>query len=186
MPRALSLLAVLALAGPAAAQDVPLWTFAPPGEGWAKVGGPKPAAPPTADPPAPPSKPTCSAARKDGTVFVGFADQFHVWAYRTTADGTLDAGQPYCTLRTPVPSDRDLRRAKAKPVPVTSLTTDADGRIYAATPLGIQVFDPTGRLSGVLLPPAAGELTHLGWEGDRLVVWAGDTKYARRMNAKGK
>jgi len=59
---------------------------------------------------------------------------------------------------------------------------DAQGRIYAGTTLGIQVFDPTGRLCGVLALPAEGEPEHLGWEGeskDRLVVWIGDKKYAR-------
>ena len=69
---------------------------------------------------------------------------------------------------------------------VSSLTVDMAGRIYAATPLGVQVFDPTGRLSGVLLPPARGEMKLLGWEKDVLVVWIGERKYTRKMNAMGK
>ncbi|QEL15528.1 hypothetical protein PX52LOC_02452 [Limnoglobus roseus] len=48
------------------------------------------------------------------------------------------------------------------------------------------MFDPTSRLSGVLLPLAKGEMSHLGWEGESLIVWIGEQKYTRKMNATGK
>ena len=40
---------------------------------------------------------------------------------------------------------------------VTAMTMDAGYLLYACTPLGIQVFDPTGRLSGVIAAPSKDE-----------------------------
>ena len=70
-------------------------------------------------------------------------------------------------------------------VEVTSLTTDKDGRIYAATEIGVQVFDPTGRLCGVLTPAAPGKPERLAFDGDKLTLWIGNTKYARKLNTTG-
>ena len=68
-----------------------------------------------------------------------------------------------------------------------SLTADKDGRIYAATTLGIQVFDPTGRLCGVMAAPTAGAsiVDHLRFEGDTLTVWIDNDKYQRKLNTQG-
>jgi enterochelin esterase family protein len=70
---------------------------------------------------------------------------------------------------------------------VTALTVDDKGRVYACTPLGVQVFDPTGRLSGVLLKPADGDLTAValgGPDGDTLFVACGEKIFARKTKAK--
>ena len=66
----------------------------------------------------------------------------------------------------------------------TALCEDKEGRIYAATPIGIQVFDPTGRLCGVTTAPA-GRADFMTFEGDQLTLWIGDTKYARKLNTQG-
>ena len=66
----------------------------------------------------------------------------------------------------------------------SGLTTDKDGRIYAATSVGIQVFDPTGRLCGVITAPGPGA-EHLRFEGDQLTAWVGETKYARKLKTTG-
>ena len=55
----------------------------------------------------------------------------------------------------------------------------------AATPSGIQVFDPTGRLCSELLWPARSEPAHIAFEGDRLTVWTGSEKYTRKLNTTG-
>ena len=68
---------------------------------------------------------------------------------------------------------------------VTGLVVDRDGRIYAATDIGVQVFDPTGRLCGVLTPAAPGRPEFLAFEGDKLTHWIGDTKYERKLNTTG-
>src|SRR4029077_1189062 len=70
---------------------------------------------------------------------------------------------------------------------VTALATDAAGRVYACTPLGIQVFDPTARLCGVLQKPGPGELSAITFSGadrDMLVVACGEKLYVRKMLAK--
>jgi sugar lactone lactonase YvrE len=107
-----------------------------------------------------------------GTLFVADAGGTYVWAFRMSNYEPV-SGAPYCPLR--------LARGK-KTSEATGLTTDRDGRIYAATPLGIQVFDPTGRLCGVMHAPDAGKLEFLAFEEDRLRVWVGDVKYARKLN----
>lgn len=83
---------------------------------------------------------------------------------------------PYCPLRV---------KPGAKGTVVMGIALDRDGRIYAATDLGIQVFDPTGRLCGVMTaPPGFAEFFH--FEDDRLVLWIDETKYTRKLNTLGK
>lgn len=79
--------------------------------------------------------------------------------------------------------------ASAQDMPLSQILIDGEGwkkagRIYAAPPLGIQVFDPTGRLCGVITAPP-GRVELLGFEGDRLTAWVGDTKYARKLKTTG-
>ena len=47
-------------------------------------------------------------------------------------------------------------------------TRRRDGRIYAATEIGVQVFDPTGRLCGVLTPARAAPRSAYAPEATRL------------------
>jgi enterochelin esterase family protein len=68
---------------------------------------------------------------------------------------------------------------------VTGLATDTDGRIYAATEIGVQVFDPIGRLCGVMTPAAPGRPESMAFEGEQLTLWIGDVKYTRKLNATG-
>jgi sugar lactone lactonase YvrE len=121
-------------------------------------------------------------SRDGGTVFIGH-DTGYIWAYQVQSDGALMHGHPYCPVRA------QMERRKTDPTTsssrVSSMTGDKDGRIYAATPLGVQVFDPTGRLCGVLTPAAPGKSEHLAFEGDKLTLWIGDTKYERKLNTSG-
>jgi gluconolactonase len=114
----------------------------------------------------------------DGTLVVGDAKGKYLWAFRVEKDGSLTAGEPYYPLRMK-PGEKESH--------VTALTIDDKRRVYACTPLGIQVFDPTGRLSGVLNKPGDGELTGIafgGVDGDRLFVACGDKVFARKMQGK--
>lgn len=195
--------ALCLVAAPAAAQDMPLSQILLDGEGWKKAEG---------DPAKPKDGPltrfgidngkrraTVQVGGRDlilvesaepgaftdaaphavilsndgGTAFVGYPGRRAVWAFRVEADGRLTGGEPYCPLRLP----RGVNW-----IEVTDLATDRDGRVYAATHLGVQVFDPTGRLCGVLLLPATGRPEHLAFDGDRLTVWVGDVKYIRKLN----
>ena len=68
------------------------------------------------------------------------------------------------------------------------LTLDAAGRAYATSREGVQVFDPTGRLSGILVVPeraALGGVAFGGADLDRLYVACGGKVYVRKLLAKG-
>ena len=85
----------------------------------------------------------------------------HVWSFRideagaagqSTAGsptspnpGSLSSGERYATLV--VPPDRKNSGGDGS-------ATDRDGRVYVTSHAGIQVFDWTGRLGGVLSKPA--------------------------------
>ncbi|MCS6852367.1 MAG: SMP-30/gluconolactonase/LRE family protein, partial [Gemmataceae bacterium] len=115
----------------------------------------------------------------EGTLVVGDAAGKHLWAFRVEKDGSLTCAEPYYPLRI-----RPGETASG----VTALTVDADGRLYACTPVGIQMFDPTGRLSGVLLNPSPRTPTAIAFAGperDVLVVSCGDSVYGRRLKARG-
>jgi enterochelin esterase family protein len=127
-----------------------------------------------------------------GTLAVSDVRGMHVWAFRVEADGSLSAGAPYMTMRTAV--DPDARSADGRtPVYKTAsggdgMTSDALGRYYVSSYLGVQVFDPTGRMSGVLPNPGAKNMTSVGFAGpnmEYLYVTCGDTIYRRKVQAKG-
>ncbi len=67
----------------------------------------------------------------------------------------------------------------------SAMTTDRSNRSYVATNLGIQIFDPTGRLCGVITSPP-GRVTELAFDGDRLFAQAGGKVYVRKMLAEGR
>ncbi len=175
MTRFLSALAlVFAFASVGVAQDMPLSQILIDGEGWRKVEG-KPEKPRLANPAVVigstgTGKRLVNAAVRASsrdTIYVSYADSDYLWAYVANAEGIIGKGARYCPLRT----------KPGEPSIVWSLAADKDGRIYAATELGVQVFDPTGRLCGVLTPAAPGIPNHLAFEGDALTLWVGETKY---------
>jgi sugar lactone lactonase YvrE len=112
------------------------------------------------------------------TLVVGDAAGNHLWAFRVVMDGALTAGDAYYALRT--------RPKEASGV--VALTPDASGRLYAATREGVQVFDPTGRISGVLLRPERAAVTGVAFGGealDRLFIACGGNVYVRKTLARG-
>jgi enterochelin esterase family protein len=206
---AISSVIALSLAAFARAQDMPLAQILIDGEGWKKGEGSPPSGRAFQLPQAtPPQKegavqltldgrslmqeaghylvrggPTAGVLSRDsGTAFLGYRSG-DVWAFPVLANGELKYGEPYCPIR--VDTARWKGNPDAKPMPVTSMTGDKDGRIYAATALGVQIFDPTGRLCGVLTPAAPGKAEHLAFEGDKLVLWIGEQKYERKLRTSG-
>jgi sugar lactone lactonase YvrE len=114
-----------------------------------------------------------------GTLVAGQANGTRLWAYRVAKDGDLTDKEDYYPLR---------GRSDHSPSGVSALTVDDKGRLYAATGIGVQVFDPTGRLSGVILKPEDAPLTALTFGGgkrDTLYVACGAKIYARKTLAKG-
>ncbi|MDB5312493.1 MAG: hypothetical protein JWO38_6695 [Gemmataceae bacterium] len=164
----LSLPVLLLLAPVAAAQDMPLSQILIDGEGWKKTDSPGPR-------PSAAGQPSTTSPDRS-TIFTWSPGERFLHAAQTRPDGEPVARSPYAPLR--------LARGE-KGATVPSLTTDKDGRIYAATPIGIQVFDPTGRLCGVVTAPAPGKMEHLGFEGEQLTAWVGETKYVRKVKTTG-
>jgi gluconolactonase len=66
------------------------------------------------------------------------------------------------------------------------LTVDADGRLYAGTPIGVQVFSPGGQALGIIrFPTKAVNLAFAGPDRRTLYVVSSEAVYAIRMLATG-
>lgn len=116
------------------------------------------------------------------TLVVADADDRHLSAFRIEADGRLTGREPYYPLRLPhLAPGRKQSGARA-------MTYDTAGRLYVATTVGVQIFDPTGRLSGVLPMPGREPVTAIAFGGpqrDILTVACGDKTYQRKLKATG-
>ena len=128
-----------------------------------------------------------------GTLAVSESQGRHVWTFRINPDGALDAKGPYMTMRRPIDPKGEFRASELPPYrPGASgdgMTSDTLGRYYVTTALGVQVFDPTGRLCGVIdKPQPAKPLTSCvlaGPKRDLLYVTNGDKIYRRKVQATG-
>ena len=82
----------------------------------------------------------------------------NVWHYYVRDDGTVMGGERYMTLRTPVgktDSGGD------------GMTTDAEGRYYVTSHEGIQMFDRTGRMGGVIAAPNSNGCVSVAFAGPK-------------------
>ena len=114
-----------------------------------------------------------------GTLAVSEYKGSNVWTYRVEANGTLNAGAPYMTLRTPVGK---LESAG------DGMTVDVLGRYYVTSALGIQMFDWTGRLSGVIARPQNKGTVSCEFAGpgrQYLYACSSDKIYRRKLQGKG-
>jgi hypothetical protein len=116
----------------------------------------------------------------DGTLVVADAADRCLWTFRVEADGKLTAKDRYYgPLRTP---------PGTKASGAGALAQDADRRVYAATAVGVQVFDPTGRPCGVLVPPTRDPVTAVAFragEPRTLVIACGGKWYGRKVKPQG-
>ncbi len=96
-------------------------------------------------------------ARRRYTLVVGVAGEKYLYAFRIHENGARDAKDRYYPFWV---------RPK-QPSANAGLTLDAVGRAYAASREGVQMFDPTGRLSGIIVAPerAAIKGVAFGWGG---------------------
>jgi sugar lactone lactonase YvrE len=111
-----------------------------------------------------------------GTLVAGERIGSWLVAFRVDTDGGLSAQERYYPLR----------ERPGWGVGATSLALDRASRLYAATTEGVQVFDPTGRLSGVLLSPERAPVTAVAFGGpalEQLYVVCGGNLYARKVRA---
>jgi enterochelin esterase family protein len=114
-----------------------------------------------------------------GTLAVSEYAGTNVWVFRVERDGGLSAGERYMTLRTP--SGRPDSGGDG-------MTTDAQGRYYVTSHLGIQMFDATGRLGGVIARPQNKGTVSVAFAGpnlEYLYACSSDKIYRRKTQAKG-
>jgi len=114
-----------------------------------------------------------------GTLAVSDYGGEHVWAWRLEPDGRLAHKAPYMTLRTPRPDT---------PSRGDGMTTDAANRYYVTSAVGLQMFDPTGRMGGVILKPQNKPLVSVAFAGPKLsylYVACGDKIYRRKTKTTG-
>lgn len=116
----------------------------------------------------------------EATLAVSESGGKHVWAWRIEEDGTLSAGAPFMTMWL-APGKETAAGDGA--------TTDAKGNILVTSELGIQVFDPSGRLAGIIGKPVAdGKVVSTeiaGADHQTLFVASGGTLFARKLQVAG-
>ena len=84
-------------------------------------------------------------SRDQGTLAVSDHGGKFTWTFRIETDGTLAHPGNYMTLVTPAETPEVAKG--------DGMTTDIHGRYYVTSAEGLQIFDPTGRLCGVLPAP---------------------------------
>ncbi len=115
-----------------------------------------------------------------GTLAVSNHGGKFVWAFQIGEDGSLNHPEGYMTMRTPV-ADPEIAKGDG-------MATDIHGRWYVTTALGLQMFDPTGRMGGVITKPKDDNLVSVCFAGpdhEYLYVACGDTVYRRKTQTKG-
>ena len=128
-----------------------------------------------------------------GTLAVSEYRGGSVWMFRIEPDGTLTGRTPSMQMRLPIDAKGEFKFNDAPPFKKESggdgMTSDETGRYYVATALGVQVFDPTGRLCGVVPgPPGSAALTSVALAGPGrayLYVTARDKIFRRKVQAVG-
>jgi enterochelin esterase family protein len=105
----------------------------------------------------------------------------HVWAWQIGSDGKLTGAAPCMTMWVSPNNAKGIASGDGS-------TTDEKGRFYVTTELGIQVFDATGRLAGIIAKPGGVKSVvsvEFGGEGQRwLFVAGGGTVYKRKTNTR--
>lgn len=128
-------------------------------------------------------------ANDSGTLAVSDYKGSHTWMFRVGADGALDAKMPTMEMQRPIDPKGEFKFYEPPPLLAASggdgMAVDRVGRWYVTSALGVQVFDPTGRLCGVMPKPRPDKpLTSCVLAGpnrDQLYVTNGDAVYRRKL-----
>jgi sugar lactone lactonase YvrE len=103
----------------------------------------------------------------------------NAWSFVVSPDGQLHSGERYMTLRAP---------AGRPDSGGDGMTTDLQSRYYITSHAGIQMFDVTGRLGGVISKPTDKGCVSVAFAGpDReyLYACASDKVFRRKTLVKG-
>ena len=68
------------------------------------------------------------------------------------------------------------------------MAVDADGRVYIATSMGVQVFDQIGKCHAIIPAPLQAPLSNVEFGGaklDELYITNGDRVFKRKTKVKG-
>jgi gluconolactonase len=101
------------------------------------------------------------------------------WAFQIQPDGSLAHKQRYFYVH---------RADGSTFTNGDGLKADTEGRVYVATPLGVQVFDQIGKCHAIIRPPQAAATSNLvfgGPEFDTLYVTSRDKVFKRKVKTKG-
>ncbi len=115
------------------------------------------------------------------TLVVTDAIEPTLWAFRVEVDGSLTGKDRYYG---------PLRMVDGQPgTGSDGMTVDTAGRLYVTTRAGLQMFDPIGRMGGVMHKPQPnGPLSNVCFGGPKrnyLYVTAGDKVFRRLTQATG-
>lgn len=110
------------------------------------------------------------------TLYVCDTGRYQVRAFDVAGDGLLrpGSGRIVATMDPGQPGGPD------------GMKVDREGRLYVAVALGVWVFDPDGRLLGILnLPKRPANLAWCGYEGGTLAITAVDSVYQVTLHVAG-
>jgi gluconolactonase len=110
------------------------------------------------------------------TLYVCDTAKYHIRAFGVEPSGALTpgSGQVFATMDPGQPGGPD------------GMKVDRDGRVYVAVALGVWVYEPDGRLLGILgLPKRPSNLNWGGPDGRTLAITAVDSVYRVRMKVAG-
>ncbi len=127
-----------------------------------------------------------------GTLAVSDSGGEFTWTFRVDAATQLDAKMPTMTMRLAIDPAGEFRFNEAPPVQIASrgdgMAVDKSGRFYITSAVGVQVFDPTGRLCGVLpkVDPQQPltSCTLAGTNHSYLYITHGNTIYRRKLTVE--
>jgi gluconolactonase len=101
------------------------------------------------------------------------------WVFQIQPDGSLAYKQRYFYVHMPDAATRSSSDGMA---------VDAEGRVYIATALGVQVFDQIGKCHAIIPAPQRMSLSNVEFGGpnfDEMYVTNGDKVFKRRTKVKG-
>jgi enterochelin esterase family protein len=105
----------------------------------------------------------------------------NAWSFMVAEDGTINSGERFMTLRQPAGSKDGVSGGDG-------MTRDNQGRVYITSLVGIQMFDATGRMGGVIAKPSNAACVSVGFAGEDqswLYACASDKVFRRKTLAKG-
>jgi len=116
----------------------------------------------------------------EGTLVVTDSNQPHLWTFRIETNGSLRFKERYYLPLRLLP--------KTTRPGSDGMTVDDAGRLYVTTRAGIQMFDPTGRMGGVIEKPQNKSVSNVVFGGpkfDYMYVTCTDKVYRRKVKPTG-